>query len=155
MTEPDGTASSSAAILHESLSALIAESQSLRADVHTAEVARRRNALVNMGVLLMLALFVLLVLTVSLQNNQLSRQVRDANARVVDCTTAGGNCYEQGKARTGAAITAILRADIYVAECARLYPGESGPAFDAKMEACVEAKLAAPPRPAPSASPTR
>lgn len=145
-------------ILQESLRDLIAESQSLRLDVHTAEVARRRNALVNLGVMMLLVIFVVLVFTVSWQNNRIGKQVRDGNDRIVDCTTAGGKCYQEGNARTGQAITAILRADIYVIECSRLHPNESGPAFDAVIEKCVTDRLAAAaagPSPAPAPSPSR
>lgn len=145
-------------ILRSSLAALIAESQALRTDVHAAESARRRQFLVNTGVLGMLALFVLLVLVVAWQNNQVVTRVNQTNARVADCTNPGGKCYEDGKRRTGDAIGDIIRAEAYMAECARLYPGESGPAFDQKLEACVNARLAATQharaKPTPTPTPT-
>jgi hypothetical protein len=86
---------------------------------------------------------VLMVLGVAWQNNQIAMQVRDTNARVADCTTAGGACYREGQRRTGAAVGDITRASVYVAECARIRPGESGPVYDAYLEQCVAEKLEA------------
>lgn len=143
MTKPATPANVPGDALGPSLAALLHESRSLRTDVHAAEVARRKTALINLGVLGLLVLFVILLLTVTIQNNQLAKQVRVTNDRMVDCTVAGGKCYDEGTRRTGTAIADIVRADIYVAECARQRPGESGPAFDAFIETCVTDKLAA------------
>lgn len=146
--------------LSRALTDLISESQALRRDVSANERARlvaakasRRVNQVNTVVVALLLLFVALILTVTWQNNQLGRQVKQGNERIADCTTAGGACYEQSAARTGAAVADIVRASVYVAECSRLYPNESGPDYDAKLERCVAAKLAAA-RARPSASPT-
>jgi hypothetical protein len=122
--------------LRASLESLIAESQALRADVHGAEQARRRANKINMGVLAFVALFVVMLVAIAWQNNQVINQVQQANNRLVDCTTPGGVCYEQGQKRTGAAIIALTRISIYVSQCGRLYPGESGPEYDAKIEKC-------------------
>lgn len=146
-----------AEVLRASLESLIAESQALRSDIHGAEQARRRANQINLGVLLVLALFVSMVLVIGWQNNRVISQVRETNNRVADCTTAGGQCFEDGRRRTGGAIDAITRISIYVALCARLYPGESGPAFDAKMEKCVADRLAkaqASPSPGPTVVPS-
>lgn len=140
--------------LRSSLAALIEESQSLRADVRTAEQARRRNAAVNTGVLIVFAIVIAMLIGMTAQTNQLAREVRDADGRIVDCSTAGGRCYEDGRARTGQAVNSILLADIYMAECARLRPNESGPAFDAYLEQCVRAKLSAATKQSPSPSPS-
>jgi hypothetical protein len=149
--------------LGQSLADLVAESQALRVDVHSAEAARRRTGRINLGVLGLLVLFSAALLAVGWQNNRLSHQVAATNATLADCTLAGGKCYEQSKARTGDAIAAILHAEVAAVECARLWPGESGPELDRKLEACVAERLArysgptpAPqPTPAPSVSPSR
>lgn len=139
------------------------EAEALRGDVHAAERARRNMALVNLGVLVALLLLVGVSLFLTAQNNQLAHRVQDTNARIADCTSPAGVCYRDGQARTGQAVGALERAEVYVAECARRFPGGSGPAFDAELEACVVGKLAAtagpasppPSVPAPSRSPGR
>ena len=146
--------------LDSSLAALLSESQKLRTDVHGAEEARRRATAVNLGVLLLLFLFVGLLLVLGWQNNRLAHQVAKTNSTMADCTTPGGKCYQQGSERTGNAIASIIRAQVYMAECARLWPNESGVQYDTKLEACVYARLAeaaakdraATPSPTPSVS---
>lgn len=145
--------------LQKSLADLIGESQALRADVHTAEQARRQASRINLLAVGVLAVFVALLIVVTWQNNQLAHQVQDTNERMADCTTPGGACYAQSTKRTGDAITDVLLGYVYVSQCARLYPGESGPAFDRKMEQCVFDRLAqhraaANRSPAPSPAPT-
>jgi hypothetical protein len=139
--------------LHGELAALIDEAQALRTDVRSAEQARRRASQINLGVLILLIIFVGLLMAVTWQNNRLSHEVAKGNARIADCTTAGGKCYDDGKKRTGSAIGDIIRAEIFMAECARQWPGESGPTFDRKLEACVAQRLTnanATPAPTPS-----
>jgi hypothetical protein len=146
--------------LTDKLAALLAESQALRGDVHGAELARRRAGTINLVLLAVLAALVLSMLAVTWQTHQSTRRLDETNARMADCTTPGGRCYEEGRARTGGAITDIIRSEVFMAECARLYPTESGPAYDRKLEACVMERLAGPdlrqPTPAtPGPSPTR
>lgn len=141
------------ALLRQSLNALIEESQALRTDVKANERARRRENHINMALLGLLGVFIFMVLVVAAQNNTISRSTKDTNARMADCTTPGGKCYDEGSARTGKAIGDIIRAEVYMAECSRLYPGEAGPEFDDKLEQCVVNKLAHP-APLPSPSPT-
>lgn len=143
-----------AAALRKSLTDLIAESQALRTDVHSAEEARRRASQINLALLGLLILFVGLLGVMVWQNNELAHQVAKTNATMADCTTPGGKCYQQGTARTGQAIQEILKASVYMAECSRMFPGESGPAFDAKLEACVNEKLRKA-REAPTPTPTQ
>ncbi len=132
-TDPSTPRGSSA--LADLLAAVKAESEQLRADVHRAEEARRRANRIN-TVLLLVA--VVLVAAAGL----VGWQVKATSDRVADCTTAGGTCYEEGRERTGAAIATLTRISIYVSQCGRLYPGESGPEFDAKIERCVADRLA-------------
>jgi hypothetical protein len=143
--------------LRASLASLIAESQALRSDVHGAEAARRRANQINLGVLALLAIFVALLVAIGWQNNQVVRQTQQTNNRMADCTTPGGVCYEQGQKRTAAAITALTKISIYVSQCSRLFPGESGPQYDAKIERCVadrlmRAQIEPQPSPQPSVS---
>lgn len=132
----------SVATLSNSLTELLAESQALRSDVHAAESARRRVGKVILALLAVLALFVALVGVVTWQNRQLVEKVNETNSTMADCTTPGGKCYEESAKRTGNAIGDIIRANIFMAQCARLYPGEVGPEYDRKLEACVFERLA-------------
>jgi hypothetical protein len=133
------------------------ELPALRSDLFGAEQARKRANRINVGILAVLAIFVAMVLVIGWQNNKVLGQVQQTNNRVADCTTAGGRCYEDGRQRTGAAISTLTRISIYVSQCGRLFPGESGPQYDAKIEACVAERLAraqtqTPPSPSPGAS---
>lgn len=142
--------------LRASLAALIAESQALRSDVHGAEVARKRANQINLGVMALLAIFTALLVAIGWQNNQVIQRVDETNDQVASCTTPGGACYEQGRARTSGAISAVVQISIFVSQCGRLYPGESGPAYDAKLQQCVMERLTqaqAGATPSPSASP--
>jgi hypothetical protein len=141
--------------LKASLAALIAESQALRQDVHGAEAARRKANTINLGILGLLTLFVALLIAIGWQGNVGIHESRETNQRVADCTTPGGQCHQEGQQRLSGAITALTRISIYVSQCGRLYPGESGPEFDRKMEACVAERLqrATAASPAPSVSP--
>lgn len=150
------------ATLSTSLTELLKESQALRSDVHAAESARRRAGRAILALLILLALFVALVGVVTWQNNQLTQKVTETNERMADCTTPGGRCYEEGTHRTSSAIGDIILASIYMSECARLFPGEVGPQYDRKLEACVYERLERaaeerrdqPPPSTPSPSPT-
>jgi hypothetical protein len=139
--DPAAPVPPSVAALRQSLADLIDESQALRTDVHAAEKARKRTGQISLAVLGLLVIFVGLMMAVTWQTNQVAHQVNQTNRRMADCTTPGGACYEEGRKRTGQAISDIIRAEVYMAECARLYPGDSGPAFDRKLEACVSGRL--------------
>jgi hypothetical protein len=159
-TPPSGHLEPSA--LQKSLTDLITESQELRSDVHGAERARRRAGTINLALLGVLVAFVGLLLVVTFQNNRLSHRVTETNTRMADCTTPGGRCYDEGRTRSSAAIADLIRSQMFMAECARLFPDEAGAAYDAKLEACVLERLNGPtvrtpaapgPSPAPSRSP--
>ncbi len=140
--------------LRASLSALIEESQALRGDVRSAEDARKRASHINLGLLGLLILFVGLLVAIGWQGNEAIQANRETNRRMADCTTPGGKCYEEGRQRSNAAIQDILRVSIYMSECARLYPGESGPEYDKKLESCIYERLAAPAKPVPAPAPS-
>lgn len=152
-TNPVSGGADAVETLRRSLSDLIAESQALRSDVHSAEAARKRANQINTGVLVLLAGFVAMLLVIGWQNNQVIRQVSATNNTMADCTTPGRDCYEQGQKRTAAAVSALTRISIYVSQCGRLWPGESGPDYDRKIESCVLDRLQKA-QAAPSAGPS-
>lgn len=125
---PSGVASS--------LEAVLAESRRIREDAAAERVAQRRFNRIMAGTVAGLLIVVLLLVGVAFQ-------VKRTNDAIVSCTTPSGACAKQGKEQTGRAVGDILKASIYMAECARLHPGESGPAFDRFLERCVAEKLAA------------
>jgi hypothetical protein len=127
--------------LTDLLTSVQQESAALRSDVHNAEAARRKANRLNTFLLGFAVVLVVAVLVVGWQNNRLTNQVNETNAKIADCTTAGRACYEQGRERTGDAISAVVRISILVSQCGRLYPGESGPDYDKKLEACVLERL--------------
>ena len=147
------SAQATEAELRRHLDSILDEAQRLRSDVHGAEVARKRANLINSVVLIVLAGFVAMLFAVVVQANRTAAQAAQTNRQVADCTTAGGTCYEEGRRRTSQAISDILKVSIYMAECARLYPGEAGPEYDRKLEACVYERLERDRQPQPSASP--
>lgn len=148
--------------LRSSLTDLIAESKALRADVHSAEALRaqkiaqiRRESLINLAILAGLALFMMIVLAVAYQNNQIAKDTKRNADLIADCTTAGGRCYESGRARSGEAVGTLQRIQLYIVECSRALPVREyppGPRFDRPFETCVTAKLRTP---APAPSPGR
>jgi hypothetical protein len=148
--------SAAATVLNASLNDLVQESRALRADVHDAEAARRRATKLAGALLGLVAVFIALVAVISWQNNRLVGQVKETNSRMADCTTPGGHCYDESIKRTGDAIGDIVRASIFMSQCARLYPGEFGPEYDKKLEKCVYERLeeAAKGRQAPSSTST-
>lgn len=124
------------------LAAVIAESQALRSEVKTAEAGRRRSTTIGLALMALLVALMVMAVIVTWQNNKVVREVDETNSRVADCTTPGGSCYQQANTRTGQAIADIIRAEIYMAECARLYPGAGGKQYDERLEACVYGRLA-------------
>lgn len=141
--EASGEVPPSVAHLRQSLTDLIAESQALRSDVHRAEAARRRITVISLALIAAMIVPLVILLVLVVQNNGISREVHDTNEVIADCTNPSGKCAQQNSRRTGEAIGDIIRAEIYMAQCSRLYPGESGPEFDRKLEKCVYDRLAA------------
>lgn len=161
MNRNQNPASTIADALREALSPLVTESQELRTDMRASDLIQRRRNLINLGVMALIGVLVFWLAVMVYQNNKLSHQLNGVTQQIADCTTAGGKCYEIGSKRTASAIGDIIAANIYMAECARLYPGEVGPAYDRKLERCVYDRLAAAARaraqqtsPSPSPSPT-
>lgn len=142
-SEAGGEVPPSVAHLRQSLTDLIAESQALRSDVHKAEAARRRITTISLALIAAMIVPLVILLVLVVQNNGISREVHDTNEVIADCTNPSGKCAQQSSRRTGEAIGDIIRAEIYMAQCSRLYPGEAGPEFDRKLEKCVYDRLAA------------
>lgn len=137
-----------------SLAALLTFAQDLRSDVKKSDVTQRRRNSINLGILGVIALFVGLLTVVVWQNNQLTKRVEQTNQVMAECTTPGRACYDQGNARITVAIGDILTGYMYMAQCARLWPDESGPEYDAKLTKCVADRLADAARRRAQASPT-
>lgn len=150
-----GGVSPAVAALQQSLGEIAEATTGLRDDVRDAEAARRKTNRINLVLTCVLTLLVALVLAVGWQNNQLGQEVKRGNDVIADCTASTGRCYQESQRRTGSVITSLINASVYVSECARLYPGEVGPEYDRKLEACVAeriARQASTPRPAPQPS---
>lgn len=119
----------------------------------TADSARRQNQFV-LALLAVVAVLVASLLTIVVQNRlrsnqnaEILRQTAQTSARIADCTTVGGACYEQGVARQSDAIRTLVRAIIYVAPCSQITD------TDEELEDCVMRRLLEP-SPAPGASAT-
>lgn len=59
--------------------------------------------------------------------------------RLVDCTTPGGECYQQSQSQTGAAIDTINRLTVEAGWCAKSLPQGS---TEAQYRQCIEAGMA-------------
>lgn len=145
---PHGASSSAANLasgletMKANLAAVIAESQALRNDVKVAEAGRKRASAIATALLALLVVLVGMGIVITAQNNQTVHKVNEVAQQMADCTTAGGHCYQQGNERYSQAIADVIRAELFMAECARLFPGEVGPTYDAKLESCVYGRLA-------------
>jgi len=113
------------------------------------EAARRQN-----WVMLGLAVLLVLSLLGNVATFQAAADAKATSAKVADCTTAGGRCYEEGKVRGGGYVNAINLAMVYGIECARELGAGSGPEWNAKLEKCVNDKVRALTQPKPSTPPS-
>lgn len=105
-------------------------------------VARAKRAAKIANYVLGVAVAVMLgyiLLNGQAQLQQLGKVAADTKAnsdRLVDCTTPGGKCYEQGRSTTSGAVGTINRVAVTVEYCA----GHLGPtATIAALNACVVA----------------
>lgn len=131
-----GSVSPAVAALQTSLAAVADATNGLREDVRMAQKESARKTRISFVLIAVLGILLVLVLAVSFQ-------LKKTNDHIADCTTAGGQCYEEGRQRTGGAIATLTRISVYVSQCGRLWPGESGPEYDRKLEQCVAERLAA------------
>ena len=131
----------SVAHLRQSLAELIAESQALRNDVHKAEAARKRVTTISLAVIAAMVVPLIILLVLVARTNSISQDTHATNELIADCINPTGKCAQEGSRRTGEAIGDIIRAEIYMAQCARMFPDVSGPAYDRRLEDCVYARL--------------
>ncbi len=137
--------------LRQNLSALIAESQQLRQDVHAAEAARRRENMINLMLSLLGVIIIGIVLAVAYQGQRLSAQNNEIIDAVRSCTTPQGPCYQEGRTRANNNIRTLVRANAYSHLCARIPANDT----DEEIIDCITERLqadAASPAPAPSSS---
>jgi hypothetical protein len=139
----------------ELLSALLSESQRLRADVRERERRQRRlMGLIAAATVLCLVLVtsVVVLLAQSRQRGNDSRALLRNNAatnqRIADCTTVGGKCYEEGVKRSAAFIQLLLQGQKQIALC------RSKSDTTAELEKCIDKALAPMTAPSPAASPS-
>jgi hypothetical protein len=139
------------------LQSLLSESKQLRADVKEREQRNRR-----MGVLIIVALAVSLVMIVavvvllvqsrarSADSRALLRANAETSRRIADCTTAGGQCYEQGAKRSGTAIRQLIQAQVEIAACHQVSDTER------ELRTCLDDALGPllEPKPMPAPGPT-
>lgn len=147
-------------LLLSRVSALSDNVEALRFNVRDSEQARQRETRVGMMLMRALVVSVILLtlltagaLVVAWQGYVSANRARETNSRISDCTTPGGRCYAESAKRTGAAVGDIVRSQIALGECSRLYPNESGPEFDRKLRQCVYDRIATdPPTPRPKSA---
>jgi hypothetical protein len=106
------------------LNQVIEEAKAVREIARIAEKARTRLVLVVLAVATLAVLLLVSVLWVGVNNQSLSRTI-------VDCTTAGGSCYEESRSRTTSVIDRVIDAQIATVECRN----------EPDIRACVEQKL--------------
>jgi hypothetical protein len=106
------------------LNQVIEEARAVREIARIAEKARTRLMLVVLTVATLAVLLLVGVLWVGVTNQNLSRTI-------VDCTTAGGSCYEESRSRTASVIDRVIDAQIATIECRN----------EPDIRTCVEQKL--------------
>lgn len=118
------------------------EAAATRLAIEDRSRSQRRINTWLIGFVAVVAVLVVLVLIILIQNRQRSEQTRqviqtnaDLSAKIVDCTSVGGTCYEQAQARTRAALGQLIASNKAIAQCARIT------ATDAQLDACVDARL--------------
>lgn len=144
----NGPALSAASV--QTLRDLITESQALRqeldADRAMWRVRTRYALLMCVAVAVMVGGLLTIVVQNRLRSNEngeILRRNTEISEQIADCTTAGGDCYERGQARTGGAIAELVRAQIIVEACGRV-PGND---TAAEIQACVAEQMAKPAKP--------
>lgn len=141
------------------LTALIRESQELREDVaarekrqrqETAErEARQRKVMMLLGLAVLVALVmigsVMVLLVQSRQRGNDTRALLRTNAatnqRIADCTTQGGQCYEQGARRSGELISELIRRLLLAQKDIAVCRAQTENGTVAELQACIDTAL--------------
>lgn len=98
------------------------------------QVKLSRVARIYFIVMTALILAVCSVLTwIAVGNRAINSAVQDNTNRIIDCTTAGGSCYQNGQKSQATAVAAIVNAQLASAWCAR-----HTKTFDAAQKCVVE-----------------
>lgn len=126
------------------LRTLVTESQRLRVELNAAQAQQQWRFRWMQLFLLVLVIAVGGLVTLVLQNQEISAQIRD-------CTNASGRCWEDSRQRSKNNVTSILNTTIFVAECLQRFPGQ--PRQEAELEACVRRELATGRQPVPIPTP--
>jgi len=127
-------------------------------EMRAAVAAQRRQNRIMVTLLAIVAVLVIGLVTIGVQNRlrsnqnaQIIRQTAATSEQIADCTTVGGKCYEQGGRRTTDAVRMIILAQVYTPTCSKITETD-----DALVQ-CVMRKLAAAasaaPTPAPATQP--
>lgn len=91
----------------------------------------------NFAWLLGITVFLMLLASIVIQTVVASETHRNTN-RLVDCTTPGGKCYEQGRSTTSGAVGSINKITIAAIYCS----GKLGPgATIIQLNTCVQAQV--------------
>lgn len=131
----DGTTARAVAALE----AATEVSNGLRGDVQDyTKVVRRVYWAIIAGLIVMAVVLVGVGVVVKSSNN--------VTNVIADCQAPTGKCRQENNKRTAKIQKEIIdeqiKGYIYMGQCARLYPGISGPEYDEKLEACVVKRLA-------------
>lgn len=95
-----------------------------------------------LGFLIILALVAAMLVTSLLaynidhrgrSNSPVLREIRTGNQILIDCTTPGHDCYEQGQQRTGEAIVRLNQIIVLASYCAK----QPGNVTVEQIQACV------------------
>jgi hypothetical protein len=127
------------------------EAAATRAAIDARAKAQRRTNTWLMLSVASVAVLVALVLVIQVQNRQRSAQTREVirynaalSAQIVDCTTVGGDCYEQSQQRTRAIIAQLVETNKAIAQCARTAD------TSAELDECVNDRVGPAPTPQPA-----
>jgi hypothetical protein len=128
--------------LSETLNNLGDAARALTEEVRADRVRQRRRSVIDTTLLVLVAVLVLALFMIVLQNRARSdenaailRQTALTGERIADCTTVGGKCYEQGGQRAASAVQMVIRAEIYKDSCSKVE------VTDAAIEQCVLRRL--------------
>lgn len=153
MTAPEHrtTAGNKAAAeaIHEMLRPFRDEAEATRQAIEDRSRTQRRINAWVIGLVAVIGVMVVLMLWMLVKDGQRRAQSRellknnaDLSARIADCTSVGGKCYEQGQLRLKGAIIQLTETNKAIVLCSKTTDS------DAELDACVQARMKKIPRPA-------